>query len=45
MFIIGAGAKSGILCAYEARKRVGITGKIIGLVLHGRRFGGRRHRR
>jgi L-erythro-3,5-diaminohexanoate dehydrogenase len=34
VFIIGAGGKSGILCAYEARKRVGITGKIIGLV-HG----------
>ena len=34
VFIVGAGGKSGILCAYEARKRVGITGKIIGLV-HG----------
>ncbi len=28
--IIGAGGKSGILCAYEARKRAGITGKVIG---------------
>jgi L-erythro-3,5-diaminohexanoate dehydrogenase len=34
VFIVGAGGKSGLLCAYEARKRVGITGKIIGLV-HG----------
>jgi L-erythro-3,5-diaminohexanoate dehydrogenase len=34
VFIVGAGGKSGILCAYEARKRVGITGKIVGLV-HG----------
>ena len=34
VFIVGAGGKSGILCAYEARKRVGITGTIIGLV-HG----------
>ena len=34
VFIVGAGGKSGILCAYEARKRVGITGRIIGLV-HG----------
>jgi len=34
VFIIGAGGKSGLLCAYEARKRVGITGKVICLV-HG----------
>ncbi len=34
VFIVGAGGKSGILCAYEARKRVGVTGRIIGLV-HG----------
>jgi L-erythro-3,5-diaminohexanoate dehydrogenase len=34
VFIVGAGGKSGLLCAYEARKRVGITGKVIGLV-HG----------
>lgn len=34
VFIVGAGGKSGLLCAYEARKRVGITGRIIGLV-HG----------
>jgi L-erythro-3,5-diaminohexanoate dehydrogenase len=29
--IIGAGGKSGILCAYEARKRAGITGTVIGM--------------
>lgn len=29
--IIGAGGKSGILCAYEARKKVGINGKVIGI--------------
>lgn len=29
--IIGAGGKSGILCAYEARKRIGPGGKIIGI--------------
>jgi L-erythro-3,5-diaminohexanoate dehydrogenase len=34
VFIIGGGGKSGLLCAYEARKRVGITGKVICLV-HG----------
>jgi L-erythro-3,5-diaminohexanoate dehydrogenase len=34
VFIIGAGGKSGLLCAYEARTRVGVTGKVIGLV-HG----------
>ncbi len=33
VFIVGAGGKAGILCAYEARKRVGITGKIIGIEL------------
>jgi L-erythro-3,5-diaminohexanoate dehydrogenase len=31
VFILGATGKSGILCSYEARKRVGPTGKIIGL--------------
>ncbi len=30
VLIIGATGKSGILCAYEARKRAGITGKVIG---------------
>jgi len=34
VFIVGAGGKSGLLCAYEAKKRVGISGKVIGLV-HG----------
>ena len=29
--IIGAGGKSGMLCCYEAKKRVGVTGKVIGL--------------
>ncbi len=29
--IIGATGKSGILCCYEARKRAGITGKVIGI--------------
>jgi L-erythro-3,5-diaminohexanoate dehydrogenase len=29
--IIGAGGKSGMLCAYEARKRAGRDGKIIGI--------------
>lgn len=31
VFIIGAGGKSGMLCAYEAKKRAGVTGKIIGM--------------
>lgn len=30
VFIIGAGGKSGILCAYEARKKVGKNGYVIG---------------
>jgi L-erythro-3,5-diaminohexanoate dehydrogenase len=29
--IIGAAGKSGVLCAYEARRRAGVTGKVIGL--------------
>ncbi|MCH3924396.1 MAG: L-erythro-3,5-diaminohexanoate dehydrogenase [Bacteroidales bacterium] len=29
--IIGAGGKSGMLCCYEAKKRAGVTGKVIGL--------------
>lgn len=32
VFIIGAAGKSGILCAYQARKQVGPNGKVIGLV-------------
>jgi L-erythro-3,5-diaminohexanoate dehydrogenase len=31
VLIIGAGGKSGMLCCYEAKKRAGVTGKIIGL--------------
>jgi L-erythro-3,5-diaminohexanoate dehydrogenase len=30
VFIIGAGGKSGMLTAYEAKKRAGITGRVIG---------------
>lgn len=29
--IIGAGGKSGMLCAYESRRRAGVTGKVIGV--------------
>ena len=29
--IIGAGGKSGMLCCYEAKKRAGVTGKVIGI--------------
>ena len=31
VLIIGAGGKSGMLCCYEARKRAGVTGKVLGL--------------
>lgn len=31
VLIIGAGGKSGMLCCYEAQKRAGVTGKVIGL--------------
>ncbi|MBT9141931.1 MAG: L-erythro-3,5-diaminohexanoate dehydrogenase [Syntrophomonadaceae bacterium] len=31
VLIIGAGGKSGLLCIYEAKKRAGVTGKVIGL--------------
>jgi len=31
VFVIGAGGKSGMLCCYEAKKRVGTNGKVIGL--------------
>lgn len=30
VFIIGAGGKSGMLCAYEAKRRAGIEGMVIG---------------
>lgn len=29
--IIGAGGKSGILCAWEAKRRAGVTGRVIGV--------------
>jgi L-erythro-3,5-diaminohexanoate dehydrogenase len=29
--IIGAGGKSGLLCLFEARKRAGVTGQVIGI--------------
>ncbi|WP_058952858.1 zinc-binding alcohol dehydrogenase family protein [Clostridium tyrobutyricum] len=32
VLILGAFGKSGILCSYEAKKRVGPTGKVVGLV-------------
>lgn len=32
VLILGAGGKSGMLCSYEAMKRVGPTGNVIGLV-------------
>ncbi len=31
VIIIGAGGKSGILCAWEAKRRVGVNGKVIGI--------------
>ncbi len=31
VLIIGAGGKSGLLCVHEAKKRAGITGKVIGM--------------
>ncbi|MDR2586332.1 MAG: L-erythro-3,5-diaminohexanoate dehydrogenase [Prevotellaceae bacterium] len=31
VLIIGAGGKSGMLCCYEAKKRAGVTGLVIGL--------------
>lgn len=31
VLIIGAGGKSGLLCLYEAKHRVGVTGKVIAL--------------
>ncbi|MDR0929951.1 MAG: L-erythro-3,5-diaminohexanoate dehydrogenase, partial [Oscillospiraceae bacterium] len=32
VLVLGAAGKSGILCCYEAMKRVGPTGKVVGLV-------------
>jgi L-erythro-3,5-diaminohexanoate dehydrogenase len=31
VLIIGAGGKSGMLCLHEAKKRAGVTGKVIGM--------------
>jgi len=31
VFVIGAGGKSGLLCMYEAKRRAGVTGRVIGL--------------
>ncbi len=31
VLIIGAGGKSGLLCLYEAKKRAGVVGKVIGM--------------
>jgi len=31
VLVIGAGGKSGLLCMYEARRRAGVTGKVLGL--------------
>jgi L-erythro-3,5-diaminohexanoate dehydrogenase len=36
VLVIGAGGKSGMLCLHEARRRAGITGRILGLA-HGPR--------
>lgn len=35
VLVLGAGGKSGLLCCVEARKRVGKSGKVIGLESHG----------
>ncbi|MDP8224908.1 MAG: L-erythro-3,5-diaminohexanoate dehydrogenase [Candidatus Lernaella stagnicola] len=32
VLVIGANGKSGLLCCYEARKRAGVTGRVIGSV-------------
>ncbi|MCP4752128.1 MAG: L-erythro-3,5-diaminohexanoate dehydrogenase [Proteobacteria bacterium] len=37
--IIGATGKSGILCAYEAKKRAGITGRVVGTGTNDRTIG------
>lgn len=36
VLILGAAGKSGLLCCYEAKKRAGITGKVIGLARAGK---------
>ncbi len=37
VLILGATGKSGVMCSYEARKRVGPTGKVIGLARNEKR--------
>lgn len=34
VLILGAAGKSGVLCAYEARKQAGLNGKVIGIIHH-----------
>ncbi|MCX7694260.1 MAG: L-erythro-3,5-diaminohexanoate dehydrogenase [Caloramator sp.] len=36
VLILGAAGKSGLLCCYEAKKRAGVTGKVIGLARPGK---------
>ncbi|EYE89795.1 L-erythro-3,5-diaminohexanoate dehydrogenase [Fervidicella metallireducens AeB] len=36
VLILGAAGKSGMLCCYEAKKRAGVTGKVIGFVRAGK---------
>jgi L-erythro-3,5-diaminohexanoate dehydrogenase len=36
VLILGAAGKSGLLCCYEAKKRAGVTGKVIGFVRPGK---------
>lgn len=35
VLILGAAGKSGLLCCYEAKKRAGVTGKVIGFAREG----------
>lgn len=37
VLILGASGKSGMMCCYEAKKRVGPTGKVVGLVTSAKR--------
>lgn len=36
VLVLGAAGKSGLLCCYEAKKRAGVTGKVIGFVRPGK---------
>jgi L-erythro-3,5-diaminohexanoate dehydrogenase len=36
VLVLGAAGKSGLLCCYEAKKRAGVTGKVIGLARPGK---------